>query len=386
MNSRTLLAVLAIAGFTFAGDLNVIVGFKGDVDTSLVGKHGKAGRVIAGVDAVTAVVSSSKIAKLRSHPSVAYVEENGIVQVLGRRAKASAPPPGKGKPPSDGDSGDPSQIRPWGIDRCGGGLTTNTGEGIKVAVIDSGCDLNHRDLAANIKDSVDFTGSKKGADDEHGHGTHVTGTIAGIDNTIGVIGMAPKAHIYVVRVLNRRGSGTWGDVADGIIWAADKGCQIANMSIGGGHNSTIQNACHYAKGEGVLLCAAAGNSGDGNPDDTELSYPAAYASVVSVAAIVNNNHDSLANFSNSGAHVELAAPGVGVTSTFKRGAYETWNGTSMACPHVVGVAALIWKESGMTDNDAVRAELRLRVDDRGPTGRDYGYGFGVSDFDFDFGN
>ena len=298
MNLRTLLAVLAIAGFTFAGDLNVIVGFKGDVDTSLVDKHGKAGRVIAGGDAVRAVVSSSNISKLRSHASVAYVEENGIVQVLGRRAKVSAPPPGKGKPPNDdpGDPGDPEQIRPWGIGRCGGGLTSNTGDGIRVAVIDSGCDLDHPDLAANIKGSVDFTGGKKSAEDQHGHGTHVAGTIAGIDNAIGVIGMAPKVYIYVVRVLDRRGSGTWGDVADGIRWAADNGCQIANMSIGGGHSVTVQNACIYAKdgdGErkGVLLCAAAGNSGDGNSTDTELSYPAAYGKVVSVAAIRQGHGD-----------------------------------------------------------------------------------------------
>jgi subtilisin len=297
---------------------------------------------------------------------------------LGRRASASAPGGGKGKKPPKEDETAPPQVRPWGIDRCYGGLTANTGDGIKVAVIDSGCDLDHSDLAANIKGNVDFTGSRRGAEDEHGHGTHVAGTIAGLDNSIGVIGMAPTAHIYVVRVLNRRGSGTWAGVANGISWAADNGCQIANMSLGGGSSSTVQNACSYAEGKGVLLCAAAGNSGDGNSNDTELSYPAAYSTVVSVAAIAKG--DGLASFSNSGDHVELAAPGVGVTSTFKSNGYETWNGTSMACPHVAGVAALIWSEFGSTDNDAVRAELRLRVDDRGPTGRDRGYGFGVSDY------
>jgi len=381
---QTGLVVLLLAGLASAGDLNVIIGFKGKVDAKLVKKHGaQAGKTIGGLSAMTATIPASKIAKLRADPSVAYVEEDGFVTLLGKRAKAQKPGNGKGKPPAD-SSDDPPQITPWGITRVGdGGLTANTGSGIKVAVIDTGCDFGHPDLAANIKGSVDFTGSRKGAKDEHGHGTHVAGTIAAIDNTIGVIGVAPQAHIYVVRVLDRRGSGRWSDVADGITWTADNGMQIANMSIGGGHSSTVQSACSYAAHAGVLhaavlLVGAAGNSGDGKISTTETSYPAAYPTVASIGATTDD--DGLASFSNTGPTVEVCGPGVGVTSTFKNGGYQTWNGTSMACPHAVGVAALIWKEFGSTNAADVRMELQSRVDDLGDPGKDNGFGYGIVDF------
>jgi subtilisin family serine protease len=297
------------------------------------------------------------------------VEEDGYVSVLKRPADKG--PKGRGKTP-------PPEEKPWGIGRVGGGLTTNTGAGIKVAVVDTGIDSDHSDLAANFKGGVDFTGSRKGFEDEHGHGTHVAGTIGALDNEIGVIGVAPAAHLYAVRVLDRRGWGAWSDVADGITWTADNGIQVANMSLGGGHSATVQNACSYAEDKGVLLIAAAGNSGDGNTLTTETSFPAAYPTVVSVAA--TNSSDGLASFSNSGPTVEVAAPGVSVKSTFKNNDYKTWNGTSMASPHVAGVAALIWSELGITSNDAVRTQLQTRVDDVGPANRDNGYGYGIVDY------
>jgi subtilisin family serine protease len=365
-------AVLCVlAGIASAGDLHVIIGFKGDVDAGVAKKHGaKPGRSIGGLRAVRARVPAAAVARLRADPAVAYVEEDGYVFVAKRPAD---------KGPKNGGGGDPPpEERPWGIDRVGGGLTGNTGAGIKVAVVDTGIDSDHSDLAANFKGGVDFTRSRNGYEDEHGHGSHVAGTVAAVDNDIGVIGVAPQAHLYAVRVLHRRGSGRWSDVADGITWTADNNMQIANMSIGGGHSTTVQNACIYAEGAGVLLVASSGNGGDGNISTTEWNYPAAYGEVVSVAA--TSSTDGLAGFSNSGPHVEVAAPGVGVASTYKNNGYKTWNGTSMACPHAVGVAALIWAELGATTNDAVRFQLQSRVDDPAPTGRDNGYGYGIVDY------
>ncbi len=373
ISALALALVLAFAGLASAGDLKVVVGFKGEPDAALLRKLGASpGKALSGQDALRATLPASAIARLRVHASIAYVEADGIVTLL------------KGKPanPGNGNGNDsdppPPQVTPWGIGHVGAPLAGNTGDGIKVAVIDTGINLGHSDLEANIKGSVDFTGSRKGAEDEHGHGTHVAGTIAGIDNTLGVVGVAPKAYLYAVRVLDRRGAGRWSDLSDAITWCVDNGMNVGNMSLGGSSApSYVKTACDNAQAKNVLLVAAAGNSGDGNTGTTELSFPAAYDSVVSVAAIESD--DDIASFSNSGTHVELSAPGVGVYSTYKKDGYATFSGTSMASPHAAGVAAVIWSEIASPTAASVRTELRTRVRDLGPAGRDTGYGFGVVD-------
>jgi subtilisin family serine protease len=371
MYRRSALVFLALAGFVYAGDVRVIVGFKGRVDRAVVAKHGgTAGDAVESIQAMAVDIPAARLAKLRADPSVAYVEEDGIASIFA--------PGGKKGPPGGGNTTPPPQQRPWGIDRVGGGLTTNTGAGIKVAVIDTGVDADHQDLAANVKGGVDYTGSRKGWEDENGHGTHVSGTIGAVDNSLGVIGVAPGAHLYGVRVLDRRGYGFWSEVAEGITWTGNNGIQIANMSLGGGYSSTVENACAYAAAHGVLLVAAAGNEGDGNPATTETSYPAAFGSVVAVAA--TDSSDALASFSNSGTFVEVAGPGVSVLSTYKGNGYATGGGTSMASPHASGVAALIWKSLGGTNAATVRTQLQSKVDDRGPAGKDTGYGYGIVDF------
>ena len=278
-----------------------------------------------------------------------------------------------GKP--GGSVTQPAQTTPWGIARVGAPVSGNTGTGIKVAIIDTGIDLDHPDLAANVKTGANFVNTSKSPEDDNGHGTHVAGTVGALDNAIGVVGVAPTASLYPVKVLDRRGSGTWSGVASGIGWAADNGMHVANMSLGGGASTTVENACANAETAGVLLVAASGNSGDGSTSTTELSYPAAYSSVVAVGATTSG--DGLASFSNTGSFVDVSAPGASVSSTYKGDAYKTLNGTSMASPHAAGMAALLWGALTSPTNATVRSELKARAQDAGATGFDNGFGWGI---------
>ncbi len=252
---------------------------------------------------------------------------------------------------SGGGSGTPTQPNetlPWGITQINAddAWSTTTGSSIKVAVIDTGIQPDHPDLQDNIKGGVRFYTrgftlyqDSKWADD-NGHGTHVAGTIAGIDNTIGVVGVAPNVELYAVKVLDKSGSGSWASVAAGIRWAADNGMNVASMSLGGSSGTTeLADAVSYALDAGVVLVAAAGNSGDGSASTTEVSYPAAYSGVIAVGATSSSN--AVASWSSSASYVALCAPGVSVFSTYKGSSYATLSGTSMATPHVSGTAALV---------------------------------------------
>ena len=350
-----------LAGSALADDVRVIVGFKGSPDAALVARlGGQAGATIASGRAVAATVPAGKIASLRADPDVAYVEEDVIVEVDG---KPSTPPP--------------AESTPQGVTTVGGGLTTDTGAGVDVAIIDTGIDQNHPDLEANIGAGYNFVANTANPEDDNGHGTHVAGTIGAIDNTIGVVGVAPGVTLHAVKVLDRRGSGYLSTVAAGIDWCADNGIEIANMSLGASSGaSTLEAACDAADTAGVLLVAAAGNSGDGSLSTNEWSYPAAYASVVSVGA-TSLSGSTLASFSNTNSDVEVSAPGSGVLSTYKGDKYSTLSGTSMASPHAAGVAALFWAATEGSDNTSVRASLVAEAVDKGATGEDNGFGAGV---------
>jgi subtilisin family serine protease len=357
----TALCVTLLCGLATADDVRVIIGFKGRADPRIVEDLGATDlRKLSNSRAIRAVVPASAVSRLRSRADVAYVEEDGIATTLAKPASASQP----------------AQQTPWGITQVGAPVSGNTGSGIKVAVIDTGIDLDHPDLQANIAGKIDFTGSRKGAEDQNGHGTHVAGTIGGLQNSIGVVGVAPQASLYAVRVLDARGYGWWSDIADGIGWCASNGIHVANMSLGASSAPTaVKDACDSAYGAGVLLIAAAGNSGDGNTSTTETSYPAAYATVVAVGA--TNSSNGLASFSNTGSYLELAGPGVSVLSTYKGGGYATLSGTSMASPHAAGMAALLWGVVASPSASSVRTALQTRAQDLGAAGWDAGFGYGL---------
>jgi subtilisin len=277
------------------------------------------------------------------------------------------------------------QTLPWGIDHVEADLawSTTQGEGIKVAVLDTGGDPDHPDLS--YAGGVNFSGwlrdgrtAERWWNDGHGHGTWTSGTVAALDNTIGVVGVAPAASVYAVKVLSNSGSGWDSDIAQGIDWAIGAGMDVISMSLGApGYSTALADACQSAWNAGLVIVAAAGNEGDGNLATEELSYPAALPTVMSIGA--SNQSDGLASFSNSGSHLSLAAPGVSVQSTYKGGGYATFNGTSGACPHVAGVAALALAADPTLTNAQVWSLLTATARDLGPAGWDPGFGYGLVD-------
>lgn len=247
-----------------------------------------------------------------------------------------------GKPSWAGGGGEDAvaeQKTPWGITRVNGGTPASD----KTAwVIDSGIDLDHPDLNVDVNRSRSFLGGKDAddPDDANGHGTHVAGTIAAIDNSEGVIGVAAGAQVVAVRVLNRRGSGTVSGVIAGIEYVGQLGVlgDVANMSLGGGASTSLDEAVRAAS-TNVIFCVAAGNDGK-----DAMNYSPARAgidggNILTVSASdVNDNFASFSNYGNP--PVSWCAPGVSIRSTWKNGEYNTISGTSMATPHVAGVMLL----------------------------------------------
>lgn len=352
--------------------VSVIIGFKephpNEVREVVESHGGTVNKVWNIIPAMAATLPSKAIEAIQKNPNVMYVEEDAMVYALGKPAS----PPGKDKPKKE----QPPQELQWGVDRIDAELawTMTTGTGVKVAVLDTGIAYKHPDLDDNVKGGVSVIGPRESTKprdwtDKNGHGTHCAGIIAAENNDIGVVGVAPNASLYAVKVLRNDGSGTYSDIIDGIQWSVDNGMDVISMSLGGGFDSqAMEEACNTASTNGLILIAAAGNGGDGDPATDEISYPAAYGSVIAVGATDQSN--AAPSWSNSGYYLELAAPGVGIKSTWLDEGYNTISGTSMACPHVSGTAALILAANDESD---VRSVLKDTADLLGDS-RLYGHG------------
>jgi subtilisin family serine protease len=277
-----------------------------------------------------------------------------------------------------------AQAVPWGVLRILAPVVwgVTTGDPVKVGIIDTGIDVSHPDLSGNLKGGVSCVAYASKYTDDNGHGTHVAGIVAAVDNGYGVVGVAPQADLYAIKVLDRRGSGYLSDIIRGMDWAVVNGMHVVNMSLGTNtYSAAFALAAERMARAGVVQVAAAGNDGPGA--DT-VDYPGAFPHVLAVGATASN--DVIASFSSRGAQVAVAAPGVSIHSTYKNGAYATLSGTSMAASHVTGTVALVLTRSvgtwdvdgdGRWDPDELGTCLRRTSLDRGPTGSDTAYGAGL---------
>jgi len=320
------------------------------------------------------------VAAYSRNPNVLYAEADYIVYAVG-------------------DPNDEHFAKQWGLDNDGQeyklGLSgtvdadidapevwdiTTGNSSVVIAILDSGIDQDHPDLDGKIVSNVDFTGS--GIDDLYGHGTHVAGIAAAeTSNTQGAAGVGYNSSLMNVKVLNDQGSGYYSWIADGIVWATNNGAQAINMSLGGYRRSrTLENAVNYAWNNNVVLAAAAGNDGT-----SRRLYPAAYTNCIAVAA--TDDDDQRVDepgwwASNCGSWVDVAAPGLYIYSTFpnhpyvidKSLNYDYGSGTSMATPHVAGLAGLLFGQDPSRTNAQVRTFIEDTADPIPGTGTYWIYG------------
>lgn len=224
------------------------------------------------------------------------------------------------------------EIKSLGVDKQ---WIKSKGAGVTVAVIDTGCDPNHPDIKKNLVGSYNFINNSRDASDDNGHGSHVCGTIAGIDNNRGIVGVAPQAKIIALKALDKNGTGSMKNIANAITYAADHGADIITMSLGSpGSSSAVKKAVDYACSKGCLIFCAAGNSGT----KTDIMYPAKLPKTFSIGAIDENFRRT--SFTCSGKSLDFLAPGVNIMSIVPNGRYALMTGTSMSNPFASGVAAL----------------------------------------------
>lgn len=387
----------AVSGVTFAqtegssAPQRKIVVFKdgvSDLEKARIVANARAARVKWLRNDNLLVVNADLAAEVRlaKNPKVVRVEDDIVVEAL--EAAETAGVKGSG-------SSAPAQIMPWGISRIGADSVWGLGEkgdSVRIGIIDTGISAAHPDLVANIKGGVSEVNYTQYWNDDNGHGTHVAGIVAAVNNTVGVVGGAPDAHLYAIKVLDRRGSGYLSDVINGIDWAIAHGMQVINLSLGAGTDvQSLHDAVTRAYRAGITVVASAGNSGG------SVSYPAAYPETIAVAA--TDFFDNAPYWSSQGPEVALAAPGVSIYSTYKGTKYAYMSGTSMAAPHVAAAAALVLGRdtdtafdeegacasaydtncNGAWDPIEVKVKLQDTAVDLGAFGRDDIYGYGLVD-------
>lgn len=358
------MALIFISGLmiTTAGAVPVIIDFKDKAHPEIVQPYGNVTHSYKYIPAIAADLPEQAIENLKKNNKIACIEPDYEVSTL-------------------------EEIVTWGITRIGAPLVHtngNKGAGINVAIIDTGINYNHPDLRDNYRGGYDFVNDDIDPLDDNGHGTYCAGIIAAADNNVGVIGVAPEANIYSLKTVNSTGSGSISDLIAAIEWAIEthedadtsNDIQIISMSQASKSRVTaLEAVCSQAYDSGILLVAAAGNDGNIEGAGDSVVYPGAYSSVIAVAAIDSLN--KRASFSSTGPAVELTAPGVNVLSISYQDGLTSLNGTSMACPHVAGTAALVLAANPSFTNDKVRDRLAQTATDLGTPGRDKLYGYGL---------
>lgn len=311
------------------------------------------------IPAIAALIPQSNLEMLESHPSIDFVEEDGEAFLY------------------DIDN-------TWGVKQIGGEFAHNLGQfgaGIKVGVIDTGCDYNHPELSAIYKGGYDFVQNDNNPMDDHtqSHGTHVSGTIGAAMDGTGVVGVAPQVDLYAVKGFNAFGSGQISDLIACVDWTTTNQMDVVNNSWGSfSPGATLKSAFEASLAAGVIHVCAAGNYGG----FFGVLAPAKWDTTIAVSATSSNNN--IAGFSDRGPEIDFAAPGVDVYSTSRGGNYIYLSGTSMASPHVAGTVAAVLGTGTIDDDDndgnlfnETRARLAAAAIDLGNVGKDDLYGFGL---------
>jgi hypothetical protein len=330
-------------------------GFDKEADQdALLKKHGAVKiKHLKLINGMAVYLPAKEEKALRKKGEILRIDDDIVIHATGK----------KDKKPKD------LQELTWGIDRINADEVweVNTGFEIKVAILDTGIDLEHPDLKGNIKGDINIVKPKKSANDDNGHGTHIAGIVAAVDNDIGVIGTGPEISLYAVKVLDNQGRGWESDLIDGLDWCIDYGMQVVNMCFGSlEDNVSFHEAIFRAYDAGIILVASAGNNGEYGG---AIEYPAKYPETIAVSAIGEDDH--FASFSSNGPEIDLTAPGVDIKSTYKNGSYRIMSGTSMSAPHVTGTVALVlntelgdwdFNGNGKWDPDEIREKLKDRAE------------------------
>jgi subtilisin family serine protease len=338
----------------------VMIGFNGKTNVRELEKYGMTvHHIFKSISTVSGTISPSAKQSIEKLPNVKWVETDQAVI-----AQSQVPTSGLTTVKS-------TQAASLGL----------TGKGVKVAVIDTGVDLHHPDL--HVSGGVSEVSYTKSYNDDNGHGTHVAGIIGALNNSIGVVGVAPDVSLYAVKSLDQEGRGNLGDIIAGIDWAIRNHMNIVNLSLTIDQGSqALQAEVNKAYSKGVIVVAAAGNIEDPSTKVTDVLYPARYSSVISVGSIDRTGYRS--SFSYYGKDLDFMAPGENILSTFVNprsksnlGYYEKDTGTSMATPYVTGVFALYKQAYPSLSITAIEKLVEQNAKDLGARGKDRYYGYGL---------
>ena len=320
----------------------------------------KVTRAFEHTNIIEASLNDYAIRALEAHANIRFVEKDAPTQAL--------------------------ETVPWGVTRVFDGesnlfdtFDTTMGENIDVGVIDTGIDGTHDDL--NVVGGINTMNDDPYDTDANGHGTHVAGTIAAKQNDEGLVGVAPAVNLYSIKALEDEGSGLTSDIIAGVEWAIENELDVLNMSLGSNtYSSAFEETLNTAYDEGMLLVGAAGNEGVDDDSGDNVTYPAAYDSVIAVSASTEESSgpfgsdETIADFSSTGEEVELIAPGENIESTSPGNETSVKNGTSMAAPHVAGVGALMMAANPSLSAEQIRDIMHDTAEDLSLESHEQGHG------------